>query len=115
MRLPLPAPRLSTAAQAAAPSAMVIGSLRLDLHLPSTHSLKEKRSIVKSILQRLRNEFNVSTAEVGEQDRWQIAQLGIACVSSNSTYAEEQLRAVVDWIYDNRPDLEVSRAEIELL
>jgi hypothetical protein len=94
---------------------MVIGSLLLELHLPTAHSLKEKRSIVKSILQRLRNEFNVSTAEVGEQDRWLIAQLGVACVSSNRRYAEEQLQAVVDWLYANRPDLDISRATIELL
>jgi uncharacterized protein len=94
---------------------MIIGSLLLELHLPGAHSLKEKRSVVKSVLQRLRNEFNVSTAEVGEQDRWQIAQLGVACVSSDRRYAQEQLRAVVDWIYENRPDVSVSRAEIDLL
>lgn len=94
---------------------MVIGSLILDLFLPTAHSLKDKRSSVKSILQRLRNEFNVSTAEVGHQDRWQIAQLGIVCVSSDGHYAQEQLHAVVEWIYTNRPDLEVSRADIEIL
>lgn len=93
---------------------MVLGSLLLELHLPTAHSLKEKRSSVKSILQRLRNEFNVSTAEVGEQDRWQIAQLGVACVSSDAHYAEEQLRAVVAWVELNRPDLEISRVTIEL-
>jgi uncharacterized protein len=94
---------------------MIIGSLLLELHLPTVHSLKEKRSIVKSVLQRLRNEFNVSTAEVGEQDRWQIAQLGVVCVSSDRRYADEQLHAVVEWIYENRPDVDVSRSEIELL
>jgi len=94
---------------------MIIGSLLLDIHIPTAHSLKEKRSVVKSVLQRLRNEFNVSTAEVGEQDRWQIAQLGVVCVSSDRRYAQEQLQAVVDWIYEHRPDVTISRAEIELL
>lgn len=94
---------------------MVIGSLSLHLYIPSAHSLKEKRSVVKSILQRLRNEFNVSTAEVGEQDRWQIAELGVVCVSSDHRYAEEQLQAVVEWVYQNRPDLQISVAHIELL
>lgn len=94
---------------------MIIGSLLIDLHLPTVHSLKEKRSIVKSVVQRLRNEFNVSTAEVGEQDRWQLAQIGVACVSSDRQYARDQLRAVVDWIYEHRPDVVVSNAEIELL
>ena len=94
---------------------MFIGSLTLDLFLPDVHSLKAKRSIVKSVLQRLRNEFNVATAEVGEQDRWQLAQLGVVCVSSDGGYAEAQLQAVVDWIYEHRPDVQVSRAEIEIL
>ena len=94
---------------------MFIGSLTLDLHLPDAHSLKDKRSIVKSVLQRLRNEFNVATAEVGEQDRWQLARLGVVCVSSTNNHAHAQLQAVVDWVYDNRPDLLVSRADIEIL
>lgn len=94
---------------------MVIGSLLLEVHINSAHSLKNKRSVVKSVLQRLRNEFNVSTAEVGEQDRWQIAQLGVVCVSSDQQYARQQLQAVVDWLYTNRPDLDISVAEIELL
>jgi uncharacterized protein len=94
---------------------MVIGSLALDLFIPTAHSLKEKRSVVKSVLQRLRNEFNVSTAEVGQQDRWQIAELGVACVSSDRQYARQQLQAVIEWLYENRPDLQISRAEIEIL
>jgi uncharacterized protein YlxP (DUF503 family) len=94
---------------------MILGSLRIELFIPTAHSLKDKRSVVKSILQRLRNEFNVSTAEVDHQDRWQIAVIGVACVSSDRRYAEQQLHAVVDWLYENRPDLEISRAEIDIL
>lgn len=94
---------------------MIIGSLALELFIPTSHSLKDKRSVVKSILQRLRNEFNVSTAEVGQQDRWQIAELGVVCVSSDRQYARRQLEAVIEWLYQNRPDLDISRAEIELL
>ncbi|HEX6289816.1 MAG TPA: DUF503 domain-containing protein [Herpetosiphonaceae bacterium] len=94
---------------------MIIGSLLLELFIPTSHSLKDKRSVVKSILQRLRNEFNVSTAEVDQQDRWQVAVLGVACVSSDRQYAHQQLQAVVEWVYNNRPDLEVSRADIEIL
>jgi hypothetical protein len=94
---------------------MILGSLRIELFIRNAHSLKDKRSVVKSVLQRLRNEFNVSTAEVDQQDRWQIAVLGVACVSSDRRYAEQQLQAVVDWLYENRPDLEISRAEIEIL
>lgn len=94
---------------------MVIGSLIINLHLPTAASLKDKRSVIKSVLQRLRNEFNVSTAEVGNQELWQSAQLGVACAASDARYAREQLDAVVEWIYNNRPDVVVSGVEIELL
>ena len=83
--------------------------------MPAVHSLKEKRAIVKSVVARLQNEFNVSVAEVAEQDRWQLAVIGVACVSGDSQYARQQLRAVVDWVYLNRPDVDVVGSEIELL
>lgn len=93
---------------------MVVGSLTLQLFIPAAHSLKEKRSVIRSVIARLRNEFNISVAEVAEQDRWQLAVVGVACVSSDAAYAEGQLQAVLNWLAENRPDVEVSRAEIEL-
>jgi uncharacterized protein YlxP (DUF503 family) len=92
---------------------MVVGSLTLQLFIPTVHSLKEKRSVIRSVVARLRNEFNISVAEVAEQDRWQLAVIGVACVSEDSRYVEGQLQAVVNWLAENRPDVEVSRAEIE--
>ncbi len=95
--------------------AMIIGSLTIQLRLPLAHSLKDKRSVVKSVIAKLRNEFNVSVAEVAEQDRWQTAVIGVASVSSDARYTREQLQAVVNWVYDNRPDVELTTTEIELL
>lgn len=94
---------------------MVIGALRLNLHLPGVHSLKEKRSIVKSILQRLRNEFNVSTAEVDGQELHQRAVIGVACVSGSDAYAQGLLESVLRWVEENRPDAPVIDYDIELL
>jgi len=94
---------------------MIIGSCIITLYLPGIHSLKEKRSIVKSVLARLRNEFNVSTAEVDAQDSHGRAVLGVACVSAASDYARGQLEAVVRWIEHERPDVAVIDYEIELL
>ncbi len=94
---------------------MIIGSLIIQLHLPRAHSLKEKRSVVKSVVARLRNEFNISVAEVAKQDQWQIAVIGVVCVSSDSSYAREQLQAAVEWVYNNRPDVDVTHTEIDLL
>ncbi|GAC1638424.1 MAG: DUF503 domain-containing protein [Herpetosiphon sp.] len=93
---------------------MVLGSLVLHLRLPGSHSLKDKRQIVKSVLVRLRNEFNVSAAEVGDQDTWQSAVLGIVGVSNDRRYIRGQLDAVVDWLAEHRPDAEVVDTEIEL-
>ena len=94
---------------------MIVGACTIVLHLPGVHSLKEKRSVVKSVLARLRNEFNVSTAEVDAQDAHSRAVIGVACVSASSEYARGQLEAVVRWIEEQRPDAPVIDYEIELL
>jgi uncharacterized protein len=94
---------------------MIVGACTIVLHLPGVHSLKEKRSVVKSVLARLRNEFNVSTAEVDAQDSHGRAVIGVACVSASSEYARGQLEAVVRWIEEQRPDAPVIDYEIELL
>lgn len=94
---------------------MIIGSCRITLYLPTVHSLKEKRSIVKSVLARLRNQFNISAAEVDAQDLHQRAVLGIACVSASGDYAQGQLEAIVRWIEEYRPDAPILDHEIELL
>jgi uncharacterized protein len=94
---------------------MIIGSCMITLHLPGVRSLKEKRSIVKSILGRMRNRFNVSAAEVAAQDAHGRAILGVACVSASGDYAQGQLEALVRWIEEERPDLTILDADIELL
>jgi len=94
---------------------MIIGSCVITLYLPSVHSLKEKRSIVKSVVARLRNEFNVSAAEVDAQDEHGRAVIGVACVSGASDHARGQLEAVVRWVEEQRPDVPVIDYEIELL
>jgi len=94
---------------------MIVGACRLTLYLPGVHSLKEKRSVVKSLLARLRNEFNVSTAEVDAQDNHQRAVLGVACVSGSYDYARGQLEAVGRWVEEQRPDAPIIDYDIELL
>ncbi len=94
---------------------MIIGVCTITLHLLGINSLKEKRSIVKSVVARLRNEFNVSAAEVDAQDSHARAILGVACVSGSSDHARGQLDAVVRWIEEHRPDVPVLDYEIELL
>lgn len=59
---------------------MVVGSLRLEIHIPAANSLKAKRSVVNHVKERVRSRFNAAVAEVGNQDLWQRATLGVAVV-----------------------------------
>ncbi len=94
---------------------MIIGVCQLTLHLPECHSLKEKRQIVKSILVRVHNQFEVAIAEVADNDLWQIATLGMSCVSNNSQHASEVLECVQNYIEQTRPDLMISNVETEIM
>ena len=90
---------------------MFIYCLELHLSLP-THSLKEKRGIVKSILGRARNRFNVACAEVGRQDNPTVAVLGFVTVSPDKTIARNVMARVEDWIYEDWPDVEITASNI---
>jgi uncharacterized protein YlxP (DUF503 family) len=94
---------------------MIVGVSQITLHLPDTHSLKEKRQIIKSLMARVRNQFEVAIAEVEEQDRWQVAVLGISCVSNSSQHAATVLDRVLRFIEETRPDLMVSDTETEII
>jgi uncharacterized protein YlxP (DUF503 family) len=74
----------------------VIGVLTLELRLENSHSLKEKRHVVQSLKERLRNKFNVSVAEIDYQDLWQRAAVAAVTVSSDQVHAEKVLRSVED-------------------
>ena len=94
---------------------MNVGVCRIKLRLPENLSLKGKRRVVKSITTRVRSQFNVSVAEVDDQNLWQLITLGICCVSNNNRYTNEVLSKVVDFIVDGRFDVEILDYEIELL
>ncbi|GAG56288.1 unnamed protein product, partial [marine sediment metagenome] len=94
---------------------MNVGVCKISLRLPENQSLKGKRRVLKSITTRVGNQFNVSIAEVDHQDLWQLATLGICCVSNNKRYTNEVLSKVVDFITGSRFDVEILNYEIELL
>ena len=71
-----------------------IGVVTLELRLENAHSLKEKRHVVASLKERLRNKFNVAVAEIDHQDLWQRAAIAAVTVSSDHTHAEKVLRSV---------------------
>ena len=91
---------------------MSVGVATLEIFIPEANSLKSKRSVVKSMLEGLRNKFNVSAAEVDHLDLWQRATVGIACVSNSQPFSNEMLNKAVDWVEMN-PRVNVGRVEIE--
>jgi uncharacterized protein YlxP (DUF503 family) len=93
---------------------VVIGSCRLELRLAENHSLKGKRQVVRSLTTRLRNRFNLSVAEVEENDVWQTAVLGLSCVSNQSQHAHEMLEKAVDFVERMRLDAELTDYQIEI-
>jgi len=75
-----------------------IGAARLSLYLEDTFSLKDKRQVVRSITQKVRNQFNVGIAEVEDLDDARVATLAIVCVSNSGAHADEMLRTVIRFI-----------------
>lgn len=94
---------------------MYIGILKVKLRLPENQTLKGKRQAIKPLIARVQNRFNVSIAEVEDLDRWQIATLGITCVSNSTPFCNETLSKVVDFIAQSGHETELLDYEIELL
>ncbi len=94
---------------------MNVGVCKISLRLPENSSLKGKRQILKSIIARIGNKFNVSVAEVDNHDRWQLATIGVCCVSNNNRYTNEVLSKVVDFVINSRFEVEILDYEIEIL
>lgn len=94
---------------------MKIGACKVRLHLPENGSLKGKRRVLKSITARTSNKFNISIAEVEDQELWQLATLGFSCVANDASHVNEVLSRVVNFIEANRGDSELLDYEIEIM
>jgi hypothetical protein len=73
---------------------LYVGALRMELYMPQCRNLKEKRQVVRSIIDRTRSRFNVSVAEVDKHDLWQLCSLGITCVSNSESSVRDLLGRV---------------------
>lgn len=93
---------------------MTVGVLRVTLRLPENASLKGKRQVVKSVLERVRQRYNVSAAEIDDQEVWQLATLGFSCVSNDDAHARDILSGVLRYIEGSRLDAEVVDSAIEI-
>ena len=93
---------------------MIVGVCTVELFIPEGHSLKVKRQVLQSLKNRLREKFNLSVAEVGEQDLWQKSILGLACVANESAHVNQVLEQALNLIR-GIPTIELVRSRIELL
>ena len=73
---------------------MFVGIVRIELHVPGASSLKDKRSVIRSLKERIRSRTRAAVAEVDHQDLWQRAALGVAVVSGESHHVDEMLQSV---------------------
>jgi uncharacterized protein len=94
---------------------MNVGICKVKLRLPENLSLKGKRQVVKSITAKLSNKFNVSVAEVDDNDLWQLATVGICCISNDQRFSNEILSKAVEFIKNSRFDVELIDYEIEII
>lgn len=94
---------------------MHVGICRIKFRIPENSDLKGKRQILKSIIARIGNKFNVAVAEVDDNDFWQLATIGISCVSNDHRHANEILSHVVDFVNDSHFDVEMLDYQIEIL
>ena len=95
-------------------SGVVVGALEFQLHLPDVHSLKEKRAVVRPIVDGARHRFAVSAAEVDHQDKWQRAELGFAVVAGSEAHVREVLDAVERFVW-SFPEIEVVGSSFQWL
>jgi len=93
---------------------VVVGTLKLSVYIQNNHSLKEKRKVVKSVVAKVHNRFNVSIAEVGSNDKWQMIELGISTVGNERRFVNSALDNILSYI-DSLYLGEIVDSSIEIL
>src|ERR1700704_6556826 len=94
---------------------LTVGLLRVVLHLPDSGSLKSKTLIMRGMLRRIRQQLKVSAAEVGELDRWQLAELAVATVSGDGRHADEVLASALRYIESHSDGARITDVSTELV
>lgn len=93
---------------------MIVGILEIFIRIDASHSLKDKRMVLKSLKDRLRNNFNIAISEVGEQDKWQVSHLCIVSVNSDKQYLNSVLSKIINFI-SNFSGIEVTDYQMEFI
>jgi uncharacterized protein len=93
---------------------MHAAAMIFDLHVPASRSLKAKRAVIRPIVDGLRHRFRLSVAEVGHQDQWQRAEIGVAVIAESDGRAQELLDAVERFVA-GAPEIELLGTEVAWL
>ncbi len=94
---------------------IIIGLCTVEFELPGVTTLKDKRSILKSLLTRLHNQFNISTAEVDFHDVVNSSVIAFTAVTTDTRHANQIISTILNWIEANYPDALIVNQEIEIL
>jgi uncharacterized protein YlxP (DUF503 family) len=92
---------------------MTVGLLNIVLYLPASHSLKDKRRILRKVIDTIRHRHNVSIAEVGDNDVWQRAELAVCMVANDAAFVDSALSKILNQIERNL-DGEITDYSIDL-
>jgi uncharacterized protein YlxP (DUF503 family) len=93
---------------------MIVGICHLDVIIPENHSLKGKRHVLRKITDRVRSRFNISIAEVGDNELWQRSQLGLSIVGNDRRFVNSYLDKVVNFI-EAMNIVDIAHSEFEIL
>lgn len=93
---------------------MIIGICTCEIFIFNANSLKSKRSVVKSIIEKSKNRFNISIAEVGENDKWQKSIIAFSTISNDQTIVEETIEKVINF-FDSYSEIEIININREIL
>lgn len=94
---------------------MPIAIATIELTIPSVHSLKDKRRVVKSIVARLHEHFNISAAEMEDMDVWQRAVIGMACISNSAAVVNREMDKAIDYLENGEGEYYIARVEFEMI
>ena len=94
---------------------MNVGVCKLKVRLPENQSLKGKRKVITSLCSKLHNRFNVSVSEVDNNEAWQLATLGLTCVSNDSRHIDKLISTIINFIENNVGTLEIVSEERETI
>ncbi|WP_282924510.1 DUF503 domain-containing protein [Peptoniphilus genitalis] len=93
---------------------MIIAICTCEIFIFNANSLKSKRSVVKSIIEKSKNRFNISIAEVGENDKWQKSIIAFSTISNNQKIVEETIEKVIN-LFDSYSEIEIINIKREIL